>query len=205
MGEFDLIQDKIKRHYFLIRSDVDRVKAWEEAERRKIHAFGRLKFFHRPDPDEITCSEFKTYYEPYVMIHMSKESHKRPYPDGKDRPNSDVSSDIDNSHDIDVILIFDQTGKKVDDQSPFTSLTALSKTFYEEHREEFLRSDICVRKAIETFKVEEGASTTVNSRIHHIGIVYVPIFYAKYCWKKTGEHRIIKVDGRNCRSEVYTP
>ncbi|HJX23765.1 MAG TPA: hypothetical protein VJ574_05085 [Candidatus Bathyarchaeia archaeon] len=209
MGEADLIQDRVKRSYFLIRSEVDRTKAWEEAERHKTHAFGRLKFFHRPDPDEITCTEFKMYYEPYILIHGSKEIRERSRLNSKDGPLLDVSSGVDDFHEMDVVLILNKAGKEVDDPSPFNSLTGLSRTFYEEHREEFLKSDVSVRKAIETFrglhnKGKNEASIIVNSHIHHIRIVYVPIFYAKYCWKKTGEHRIIKVDGRNCKSEVYT-
>ena len=204
-----MIQDRVKRSYFLIRSDVDRIKAWEEAERHKIHAFGRLKFFQKPDPDEITCTEFKMYYEPYIMIRGSKEIRERHQFDNKDGPNLCASSGVDNLHEMDVVLIFNKAGKEVDDPSPFTSLTELSRTFYEEHREEFRQSDVCVKKAIETFrgllnKGKDEDSIIVNSHIRHIEIVYVPIFYAKYCWKKTGEHRIIKIDGRTCKSEVYT-
>lgn len=209
MGEVDLVQDRTKRNYFLVRSDIDRIKAWDEAERHKIRAFGRLRFFHKPGPEEITCTEFKMYYEPYIVIRGSKKIRERSQPESGDGPILGKFSGGDDFREREVVLILDKTGKEVDDQSPFKSLTGLSKNFYDEHKEEFLQLQVYMRDAIEKFRTlpnkgKDEASIIVDSHIHDVGIVYVPIYYVKYYWKKTGEHRIIKVDGRNRKPEVYT-
>lgn len=158
-------------------TDITRVKAWEIAEKTKISAFARLKFFRRPNPEELICTRFVKYYEPYLQISGSytlnyyrKSIHAIPV-DPKvvkvkvfDRTVTPRLREEGGSKDLEIearelvqftnsaTIIFDHQGKEVVEELPKVKMIEIRESFYNEHRHEFLSAETLTEKAVEILK-----------------------------------------------------
>ena len=199
-----LTQFKVKPRYYLTRFDVNRIAAWDKAENLKISAFGKLKIFNKPHPEDIICTEFKKYFDPYLVIEGVRKIARRP----TNNQNPQVDGDSKGFLEEKVILHLDKTGRIVD--KGFGDITELSKTFYEEHRDEFLQLEISLEKAAEIFKghfagKERRGASSVNQLpiVSEINVVFVSVYLVKYEWRKVGATKIIKIAGHTGKCDVY--
>ena len=201
-----MTNDKVERRYFLTRTDIDRIKAWDTAEKLKVKVFGKLKLFYKPTPYEISCTNFKKYFEPYLVINgIRKVSHK-----GLNESSEfGRSISIEESLEEELTLVLDKSGRILNDIS-FRDLTELNKTYYEAHRDDFMRLEIPFENGIAIFKnhflgrnektVDHGQSLFIK----RIDVVFVSVYLIRYEWNKIGESRIIRIDGHTGKSGVYS-
>jgi len=159
-------------------TDITRVKAWEIAEKTKISAFARLKFFRRPNPEELTCTRFVKYYEPYLQISGSytlnyyrKSIHAIPVdpkavkvkvfdrtvtPRLREERSSTKDLEIEARELVQLTnsatIIFDHKGKEVVEELPKVKMIKIHESFHDEHRHEFLNAETLTEKAVEILK-----------------------------------------------------
>jgi len=174
----DSSEEMPKPKILMSSTDITRVKAWEIAEKTKVSAFARFKFFHRPNPEELTCTRFVKYYEPYLQISGSytlncyrKSMYVNPV-DAKvvrvevfDRiVTPKLRKKEDSTKDLGIearelvqftnsaTIIFDQHGKEVVEELPKVKMTEIHESFYHEHQHEFLNAENLMEKAVEVLK-----------------------------------------------------
>jgi len=159
-------------------TDITRVEAWEIAEKTKTSAFARLKFFRRPNSEELNCTRFVKYYEPYLQISGSytlnfyrKSIHAipvdakvvevevldgtvTPRPRKEGSPTKDLEIEarelvqFTNS----ATIIFDHHGKEVVEDLPKVKMIEVQESFYYEHRHEFLNVETLTERAVKVLK-----------------------------------------------------
>jgi hypothetical protein len=153
------------------------VKAWEIAEKTKINAFSRFKFFRRPNPEELTCERFVKYYEPYLKIvgsYKLKCYRKRMYVIPVDANVIEIKvfdkavkpkireESLTKELEIEAqelvqftnsaTIIFDHQGKEVVEGLPQVKMTEVTESFYHEHKHEFLNAETLTEKAVKVLK-----------------------------------------------------
>lgn len=192
----DSSEEMPKPKILMSSTDITRVKAWEIAEKTKISAFARFKFFHRPNPEELTCARFVKYYEPYLKISGN-------YTLNCYRKKTRELVQFKNS----ATIIFDHQGKEVTEELPPVEMTEVHESFYHEHQHEFLNAETITEKAVEILKkrLKQRPQNIekINSEkftVNEITIIYLPVYFAEYILTTRNDARIIRING--CTASV---
>jgi hypothetical protein len=200
-----MTHDKVERKYFLARSDINRINAWDTAEKLKVNAFGKLKLFDKPAPEVIICTDFKKYFEPYLMINGIKKVRRK---DLIERSTVEQLSSVKEFFEEEVTLVLDKKGRIIKNLL-FRDVTELNKTYYEEHRDEFLQLEIPFENGIKIFKKhflgkdDKAIGHSQGLFVRKVNVVFVSVYLVRYEWKKIGESKIIRIDGYTGKSDLY--
>lgn len=192
----DSSEEMPKPKTLMSSTDITRVKAWEIAEKTKVSAFARFKFFHRPNPEELTCARFVKYYEPYLKISGSYtlSCYRK-----KDR---EIEARELVQFTNFATIVFDHQGKEVAEELPQVKMTEVHESFYHEHQHEFLNAETITEKAVEILKKRLAQRPQTIERIknesftvNEITIIYLPVYFAEYIWTATNDARLIRING----------
>jgi len=158
--------------------DITRVKAWEIAEKRKISAFARLRFFNKPKPDELKCTRFVKYYEPYLRISGSysldyyrkstyavpvnsevaevevfnKKLTPQPEKEGSATKGLKIEATELVQFRNSATMILDRKGREIAKELPKVKMEEIHESFYHEHQHEILNVEILTEKAVDLLK-----------------------------------------------------
>lgn len=188
--------------------DITRVKSWEIAEKRKISAFAKLRFFHKPKPEELKCTRFVKYYEPYLKIGgnysldyyrkstyavpvnsevaevevFNKKLTPQPEKEGSTTKGLKIEARELVQFRNSATMIFDRKGREIVDALPKVKMVEIHESFYHEHQHEFLNIEILTEKAADLLKkrVKQRPKDLENIKNEMFNVNDITILYLPF-------------------------